>query len=50
MAFFTFGFFWVKNPLPGFSSLVGWSGIAKVSFTLAVARMDADRRLAIIPR
>lgn len=40
-------FFAVKYPFLGFSSLGGGSGIAMVGFALAVARMDADRGLAM---
>ncbi|HII79608.1 MAG TPA: MFS transporter [Methanosarcina sp.] len=48
LAFSAFGaFFAVKNPFLGFSSLGGGSGIAAVGFALAVARMDADRGLAM---
>ncbi|MCQ1537151.1 MFS transporter [Methanosarcina sp. KYL-1] len=37
----------IDYPLLGFSSLGGGSGIAIVGFALAVARMDADRGLAM---
>ena len=40
-------FFAVKYPFLGFSSLGGGSGIAMVGYALAVARMDADRGLAM---
>lgn len=39
--------FAIKYPFLGFSSLGGGSGIAMVGFALAVARMDADRGLAM---
>lgn len=48
LAFSVLGaFFAIKNPFLGFSSLGGGSGIAMVGFALAVARMDADRGLAM---
>jgi len=37
----------IKYPLFGFSSLGGGSGVATVGFALAVARMNADRGLAM---
>lgn len=37
----------IKYPLLGFSSLGGGSGVATVGFALAVARMNADRGLAM---
>ncbi|MCC4772118.1 MFS transporter [Methanosarcina sp. DH2] len=40
-------FFAINHPFLGFSSLGGGSGIAMVGFALAVARMDADRGLAM---
>lgn len=40
-------FFAIKYPFLGFPSLGGGSGIAMVGFALAVARMDADRGLAM---
>jgi ACDE family multidrug resistance protein len=40
-------FFAVKYPFLGFSSLGGGSGIAMVGFALAVAKMNADRGLAM---
>ena len=39
--------FAIKYPFLGFSSLGGGSGIAMVGFALAVARMEADRGLAM---
>jgi ACDE family multidrug resistance protein len=39
--------FAIKYPFLGFSSLGGGSGIAMVGFALAVARMDADKGLAM---
>lgn len=48
LVFSAFGaFFAIKYPFLGFSSLGGGSGIAMVGFALAVARMDADRGLAM---
>lgn len=48
LAFSVLGaFFAVKYPFLGFSSLGGGSGIAMVGYALAVARMDADRGLAM---
>ncbi|WP_410507629.1 MFS transporter [Methanosarcina hadiensis] len=48
LVFSAFGaFFTVKYPFLGFSSLGGGSGIAMVGYALAVARMDADRGLAM---
>ena len=48
LAFSAFGaFFAIKYPFLGFSSLGGGSGIAMVGYALAVARMDADRGLAM---
>jgi ACDE family multidrug resistance protein len=37
----------IKYPLLGFSSLGGGSGVATVGFALAVARLNADRGLAM---
>lgn len=37
----------IKYPLLGFSSLGGGSGVPTVGFALAVARMNADRGLAM---
>ncbi|WP_292390929.1 MFS transporter [Methanosarcina sp. UBA5] len=37
----------IKYPLLGFSSLGGGSGVATVGFALAVAKMNADRGLAM---
>lgn len=39
--------FAIRYPLLGFSSLGGGSGVATVGFALAVARMNADRGLAM---
>jgi ACDE family multidrug resistance protein len=48
LAFSVLGtFFAVKYPFLGFSSLGGGSGIAMVGFALAVAKMNADRGLAM---
>jgi MFS transporter, ACDE family, multidrug resistance protein len=48
IGFSTFGaLFAVKYPLLGFSSLGGGSGLATIGFALAVARMNANRGLAM---
>ncbi|TAH56883.1 MAG: MFS transporter, partial [Methanosarcina mazei] len=48
LAFSALGaFFAIKYPFFGFSSLGGGSGVAMVGFALAVARMNADRGLAM---